>query len=156
MANVFDIKMFGDKALQRKFNRLPEVVQREILPPIMKRSLNRMIALVALAWSGGIVQEKSGRAADAFAKVKVKVFTGSSAKDMIGFATALPDRESLGIDPKDKWYYPVLIEYGVSRGKAQFAAKAPIRKTVEANSDREIAIIGRELGAAIESRARRL
>ena len=140
-----DISMFGDKELQRKLNRLAGTKGKTIVNRAMRASAKRLRPLVAAA-----VPVDEGTLKAAMDKAKIRALTRKSST---GVGIALPTREELGISPDDKYYYPVLIEYGFTRKGTHYPARSFLRAVVDAHTPTEHAQIGRDIGAGIEREA---
>jgi len=141
--SYIDISLIGDKELQRKLNKLARDVQIRLLGSAMKNTGNKILrAPIAAA-----VPVKSGRLKAAMGKQKFKIFRGKTS----GARLEMPPRAALGIDPQDKYYYPVHVEYG----HGNVPPHSFLRKPVDENAARWRAAVGAELGRKIEAEARK-
>lgn len=148
MAAAVDITLLGQKQLERKLELLAAKTQKTIVRRAVRASAKRTLAeIVHNIQSAQLVD--SGRLLAAFQKAKV--LQAANKRDLIRIGPAWPTRAELGIDPKDKGYYPFSLEFGHPN-----AAAVPfIRPAVDENRQREIRQIGTEIGAAIEREARK-
>ncbi len=137
MAGMFDLKLLGDQALERDLAKLPDKLQKEAVSPEFRKSAERIKNQVLLNMSGRAVEERTGKLVAAFEaeKIKTRFIRSISALFVVW---GLPSRAALGITPEDKFYFPTVLEYG----SPQMPAKAPIRKAVNANQERELVLIG--------------
>lgn len=161
MANVFDISVFGDKALQRKLNRLPEETQRKAIAPAFKRSLTRINAGIAAAFSGGIVQERTGQTVEALLKIKPRKLSRFGGADVVAWGITLPSRHHKTEEGRQTRAAGVTkhmrdVIYWLEYGTRHMAARAPYRTTVDDMQEREYDAVGRDIGRKIEQLARRL
>ena len=146
MAEPFiDISVLGIKAAEDNLRQLEFAIQRRIVRGSMKRSTERLKNEVLLNLSGRVVRERTGAYVNAMEQQKVRA---RSSQRGIKVVVPLPTRASLGIPryPKDTGYYPTALEYGSST----MSAKAPIRKAVNANTEREFARLGDDIGQGID------
>lgn len=141
MAADFDISLFGDKQLQKKFKGLEKKIQKKILSKALRNAAK-------------VVQ--------ASAKSKVPVDTGNLKRNIIvrkeklkaskgiGIVVTIGSRAKLGIDANDKSFYPAAVELGTKNKSAQ----PYLRPAIQENRSRLIQQIGRELGKGIERLAK--
>jgi HK97 gp10 family phage protein len=157
MPAMFDMKLLGDKELQRGMAKLPGEVQNKVMRGAIRKSAARLQNEILLNASGRVVNEDTGRMVTAFEMQKP-----GTRKERDGTIVAfvkLPSREELGIprsegrDPaKDTEYYPTIVEYGQPDQPPQ----PFMRMAVDQNYEREIRLIGADLGSGIARRWRRL
>jgi len=145
---VIDITMIGDKELERKLARLATPAsQKRAIRPSLRASAKRLKAEVVANLSGLVVSPKTGRLLTAMQAQKVGALPRSRA--LIGVGLPMPTRQELGIDPKDKYYYPAAVEYG-HPGAPPYPYT---RGAVDRNAARELHTIGTDIGKAIEREA---
>ena len=157
MAKPFDIAMVGDKALKAAFEALPGDLQKRVGRAALRKSAERAKVAVLLNLSGRKVDEQTGRLVNAFENTSVKT---QRRGPVILAALPLPTRDKLNIPPTDKTYYPTAVEYGhklVRGGKAvgRVPAHPYMRPAVDENRERELRLIGRDIGKGIEKAARK-
>jgi len=106
-----DISMLGDKALARKLKRLEQKDAKKVVRDALKSEAKivkrDVIAKVRSSAQSG--PPSVHRYREAIGKSKVKDLRSRS---LIGYAMWFPDRATLGIDPKDKHFFPAAFEYG--------------------------------------------
>lgn len=153
MANMFDIQLTGDKELARQLGRLTHKVQTKVIKQAFRKSLGRIKDRVLLNLSGAVVRERTGRYVNAMESQPIR--TRIETDGTVVASIALPGRAALGIDAKDPYYYPTVVEYGVKRGKRRWDGKAPIRKAVNAVQEMELKRIGDDIGTGIAKEASR-
>lgn len=102
MAELLDLKIFGDKALQRKMDGLAAKIQKQY----MRKALRAGAKVIQAAYKAHAPvftgKLKSG--------IKVRVVKRSRGR--IGVMVMTPTRAQLGIPPDSKWYYPAVLEFG--------------------------------------------
>jgi len=142
VASGVDIKLLGDKALQRKLDALgrkAKPVFNRASRPSAKR-LRERISEAAPVDTGNL--KKAMRSA------KIRVLQKAP-----GVGIELPTREALGIDAKAKGYYPLHVEYGYIKNGKQYPARSYIRRTVDAMGEEELKKLTAELAEQIEKEA---
>lgn len=148
---AIDIKLLGDKKVARALSRLPINAQKKAIRPALRASAKRMRPMIAKAFAPF---DDTGRLSKAMKKAKIK---SVSRKTIIIVGIAMPERRELGIKGDAKGYYPFSIEYGFRHTSGKHVPpKAPIRRTMNASKDRELAQIGRDLGKEIAKQWSRL
>lgn len=149
---IIDISVLGDKQLERDLARFVPSAQKGILRKVLRASGKRQKARLVANLSGGVVKPESGRWLRATIAEPVRAIQRTRLR--IGVAFSMPTRQQLGIDPKDKSFYPAAIEYGYTKKNGdRVAAKRPIRRAVDDHAKEETAILARELGQGIERAA---
>ncbi len=151
---AIDISLVGDKALLKQLANLGKpATQKKAVRPALRKSAKRIKPRVVANLSGHPVATRTGRLRAAFAAEKIHGLPRS--RVIIGMGFDMPTREALGIDPSDKYYYPVAVEYGHARGAGKAAAPPHpyIRPAVDSNRESELTLIGRDIGKAIEKQA---
>ena len=150
-----DISMIGDKALQKMLNKLPDVAAKAAIRPALRKSGKRLKAHVVHNLSGAVVKPHTG--AWLAATIAAKVHPLKRSRRRIGVGFDMPRRIELGIDPKDKGYYPVHVEYGyIRQDGVQVPGKAPIRSAVNSHTAEELKTIGDDIGKDIVKQAKKL
>ncbi len=152
MAKGIDISLIGDKELARKLRKMPLKVQKKALRPELRASAKRLKAFLIQNLMGGVVSPHTGRWLTAMLITPVQALPRSRTR--IGVGLAMPTRAELGIDPKDKWYYPSAVEYGYTRTRrAPVTVRAfkPIRRAVDEHERSEKSIIASGVGRRIEA-----
>lgn len=146
MAGMFDLKVFGDKELERAMARLPGELQGKVMRTSVRKSANRINNRILINASGGIVDEDTGRMVAAF-EAKSARTKQTQDGDMIGFIK-LPTRAELGI-PRyegDTEYYVTIVEHG----SPTQPPRPFIRNAVDDTADEETRRIGNDIGAGAE------
>lgn len=131
-----EVRVDGGRALRRVLDALPERNRRFALRPALLSSSKRLQGAVVQHLSGIPIGPQTGRYLFAMAgqrPVLIKARTG-----LVGYVLKMPTRAELGIDPKDKHYYPAVVEYGSPKDYERWPAYAPIRKAVNANERQEL------------------
>ena len=154
MANAISISFLGDKALERKLNRIPVQTRNKIVQKTFRQSNKRIRDAVGRALSGEIVSQDTGRWFTAMRRARIRT---QRAGGWFRQGFQMPEREDLGLgaDAKADFYYPQAIEYGAP-GR-QFASGAPnplrefapIRTVANRMQGRELARIADEIGQGI-------
>ena len=151
---AIDISMIGDKELLKQLARLSTPAsQKKAIRPALRKSAKRIKPRVLANLSGSPVAPRTGRLLAAMAAEKVHAIGRS--RTVIGAGFDLPSRESLGIDPSDKYFYPIAVEYGHVRGAGKSAAppRPYIRPAVDSNRESELNQIGADIGKGIIKQA---
>lgn len=152
MANAISISFLGDKALERKLNRIPVQTRNKIVQKTFRQSNKRIRNAVVLALSGKIVSQDTGRYADAMHRGRIRTQRRGGWFRQ-GFE--LPYREDLDMAADDPGYYPAFIEYGAPGRQFKGGAPnplrefAPIRTVANRMQGRELARIADEIGQGI-------
>lgn len=156
---VVDIKVFGNKALERSLSSFPARIQKKVVRSALRKSLKHLKAHVVRNLSGHPVSPVSGRYLAAMTAAKPKALPRT--RSVIGVGIAIPTREELGIPPDyKKGFYPFSVEYGYTRstktgGTVTVPAKAPIRRAVNAHQAEELRFMGDDIGRGIYREARK-
>lgn len=130
---------------------MPEDMGRKVLRASLKQSGERVKARILLNLSGLKVREVTGRtvAAHEGEPVRVKRWRTTGT---VQATYHFPTREALGIDPKDKHFYPAALEYG----SPKMTPKRYIRDAVNLMETGEHARIALDIRTGIERYATRL
>lgn len=155
---IVDIKMLGDKQLERMLASFATNVQKTVVRGAIRKTAKHIQFALVQAFSGQRVGVDTGRTVAAIAQQKAASLTkfGGRKSGVIGYGIPYPTREQLGISPKDKHYYPNAIEYGYTmKNGTHVPAKMPIRGTVNRMEASEKAQIIAEMKKGIERRWRR-
>jgi hypothetical protein len=156
---LVNIKVFGNKALERSLSSFPNRIQRKVVRQAQKKSLKRLQAHVVRKLSGHPVAPKSGRYLAAM--IAAKPHPLPRRRYTFGVGIDIPTREELGIPPDyKKGFYPFSLEYGYTRttkkgGTVTVPAKAPIRRAVNAHQAEEFRFMAGDIGRGIYREARR-
>jgi HK97 gp10 family phage protein len=129
MRGGIDISLLGDKLLAKKFARFTDKMQNQIFKKAAKAAA---VPVVLSAKSNAPV--KTGAMRDS---IKAKVFTK---RGLIGALVLTGNRETLGIDEEDKYYYPAIVEY---------KTKPFLRPALDSNEGRVRQILMQELRKAV-------
>lgn len=153
---IIDISLVGSQVLISALGKLGDRVQRKVVRQTMRKAAKRLNVAIVQNLSGIPVAPDSGRWLTA--QAAQKPVSGRRTRRGIVIGIPLPTREQLGIAAKDKWYYPMAIEYGTTKsrgGRGPLPAFAPIRRAVNENAEKEHRLMGTEIGNGIEREARR-
>lgn len=115
---MFDISITGDKALQRKLDRLAGPAQRRVMRGATKKTATATKKFLLRNISGGKIHVYTGRLLRAFKAQRARGEKPIKNKKDIVAAIPLPTRAELGIAPDDKYYYPTAVEFGHKRAPA--------------------------------------
>jgi len=150
-----DIRMIGDKALEKMLRSLPDAAEKKAVRPALRKSAKRLKAHVIHNLSGAVVKPDTG--AWLAATIASKVHTLRRSRGRIGAGFDMPRRIELGIDPKDPGYYPVHVEYGyIRKDGVHVPGKYPIRGAVNSHAAEELKTIGGDIGKDIVKEAKKL
>lgn len=142
------ISFIGDRALQRKLNRLETRTAKKVVSAAFRKSAKRIRRRVVQNLSGNPVQVRRGELRRLFERAKIR---GSSRRGRIRIGIVEPDRDELGITSGDPNYWPYAVEYG----HGGVPPHPYLRPAVDDHYDQEVAEIGRDIGAGIEREAKR-
>jgi hypothetical protein len=150
-----DIRMIGDKELEKLLRKLPDVAAKAAVRPALRKSAKRLKAHVIHNLSGAVVKPHTG--AWLAATIAAKVGPLKRSRVRIGTGWDMPTRAELGIDPKDTGYYPTHVEFGYTRNNGvQVPGKSPIRSAVNDHAAAELKEIGDDIGKGIVKQAKKL
>lgn len=133
----------GDRETEKMFRRMDADLQKKIFRKAARKSAQRLLTKILLNMSGKVIDEITGTFVNAFEGVKPSVLPKKPG--YIGIGIKWPTREALGIDAKDKNYFPYAVEYGHPG-----APPRPFfRNAINENMSEEIAHIGRDVSKAL-------
>lgn len=149
MALAVDIKMLGDKGLERMLRDLPDKVQKKVL-----RTTLRAVAKTARDEAVRRVPRKTGNLAAALKRSRIRVGKGrgKGSRDRVSFVYDLPTRDLLDIPADSKWYYPAHLEYG----HGTVAARPYLRPAVDENLERFYKFMRSSMRIGIRAQALKL
>lgn len=147
----FDISVLGIKGLDDGLRALEFAIQRRIVRKSMKESVDHLKTELLLNLSGRVVNERTGAYVNAMERQKIR---SRASHGTLIVTIPLPTRAALGIPryKKDTGYYPAALEYGSTK----MAAKAPIRKAVNMNEEREFAFLAADIDKGIDREVAKL
>lgn len=146
MAQLFDISMLGDKALERKLRRLADKVQVKVVGSALGKSRTRTKRAILATMDSGFFKEPTGELRESFKKTKLK---SSKRRGVIRRSIAQPETAEEAIKMNS-------VEYGHTTPQGGFVQPKPfIRSTVNAIEDEELRRIGKDIGSGIEQAAKR-
>lgn len=147
MAKIIDITMVGDKALQRKLNRMVDKVQKKIVTKGL-RAGGRPVLVAAQAK----VPVDEGKL-----KESLKLRARRARRGEFGMQVITGTRAELGIPADAPGYYPMAIEYGFTHARSgePIPARSFIRAATDEQRGTALGIIGRVIGREIEMEARK-
>lgn len=144
--NAVDIKMLGDKGLERMLRELPDKAQKKVVRQAMRatvKTLHKELIRRAPVLLGNVTDLKG-----AFAQQKVT--PGKRSRDSITLGIPMPTREEVGIE--GDYYHPMHVEFG----HGDVRAHPYIRPAVDENAEREKKAMGNKLKIGIPKEAARL
>ena len=113
-----DIKLLGDRELERKLARFERKLQRRIIVRAFKRHLEVVRQRIINHLSGDPVEPRTGRLRSAMATARKRSATRRPRR-IVRWGLAWPTRAELGIAPDDPHFYPAAIEYGTEKVPAK-------------------------------------
>ena len=140
MADGFDIRVLGIPELQAQLEKLAVQTQKRVLGKAMKAGAQKVLAKAKQLCPVGPVKQNGEHLRDT-----LRVITLKGRGKFIGAAVSTGSRERLGIDPKDKHYYPMALEVG----HGTVAARPYMRPALDGQRDAVIAVIADEIGKGI-------
>ena len=111
MADGFDLRLIGDRELDRKFGRLERRVQRKYVSRAFREHLKTIRSRIVANLSGDPIEPLTGRLRAAMASAKVRAQSRNPRK-RIRLGLVMPTRAELNIPPAARGYYPAVLEYG--------------------------------------------
>lgn len=147
MAKTIDIRVLGDRELQRKLNRVVDKVQKKIVRHALREG-----GRPVLANAQAKVPTGEGRL-----KASLKLRARRARRGEFGVEVRTGTRQELGIPASATGYYPASIEYGWTHARSglPIPARSYMRAAADEQRVRALGIIGREIGRGIEMEARR-
>ena len=136
-----DIRVFGDKDLQKQLKKLPDRLQNRILKQAIKKG-----AKITLQRTKTIVPKETGRLSES---LKVKPIKRSRVK--IGYQVLTGTREELGIPAGKKGYYPMAIETGTKNRPA----KPYMRPALDQTENQVLGVIKGAIKSKLDKEARK-
>jgi len=151
MPAAVDIRMLGDKRLSRALAKLPAVAQKRVVRKALRKSAKRQVGYVV-----ALAPEDTGALKRGFRTAKVRSLRRW--RHIMGMGLYAPYRDTLGIGPDDKWYYPFALEYGTKerKGRGRIAAMRFIRDAVDRHVETEHRFLSSEIGHGIQAEWLRL
>ncbi len=139
-----DISVLGDRELMAKLNSLASVEGKKIMRKALRESVKRLRKAVIVKVSGGFFKHPSGNLLKALKATTIK----AAKRSRTGMAVIWPwpTRQTLGISPDDKFYYPRAVEHGHVRAPA----RSFIRSTVNENQRGEFVLIAKDIRIGVE------
>ena len=131
-----DIRLLGDKEIVRKLKRLADAVQNRVVKLASKKAIKPMLARVK-----SLTPVDTGRLRDS-----LKAVANKPSRGFVGYRVQPGNRKELGIDPQDKAFYPVVVEFGTDKVPAKSYLRAGFKST-ESTSRK---ILLEEIGKGIE------
>jgi len=139
----FNVKGFAE--LEKKLHNLVLKTQKTIVRSALRKEAVKARDRVAdNILTSGLVD--SGVMYTAYKQTKIK---SANVKGMIRLGPENPTREALGIDAKDKYYYPYAVEFGHIRAPAY----PFIRPAIDDHKEQSINSIASDIGAGITKEA---
>jgi HK97 gp10 family phage protein len=138
------IKMTGDKELQAMLSALPEDIQRKLVKSSIRKGAERLRTAASRLAPRSREKKHGKHMADTF---KVRVF---NRRGKVGAKVAVGTRTELGIDPKDPYFYPAIVEYG----SKNLPAHHPMRSAMEMNRAAVISDVAADLRQTVKAVSR--
>lgn len=146
MSLAVDIRVLGVPELEKALKRLEAKVQKKIVRQALRKSAKRTKDRIVDNLSGEKVQVRTGQLREAFKRAAIR---GHTRRHLIRVGVVFPERDALGIDPNDKHYYPMAVEFG--HGKVR--PYPFLRPAIDEHETAEKRRIGRDIGNGIEREA---
>lgn len=146
MTLAVDVRVLGVPELEKALKRLEARTQKKIVRKALRESAKRTKARVIDNLSGNKVQVRTGQLREAFEKAPIR---GSTRRGFIRVGVVFPERDALGIDAKDKHYYPTAVEYG----HGSVPPYPFLRPAIDEHKEGEFRKIGKDIGDGIEREA---
>lgn len=148
MSIAIDFEFLGLPKLKRAFDLLPDVVGKKIVQSAIRKAAKPVKAKAESLIPRGPDKPQGQHLADVGLKIK------SMRRSRSGFGVLIvtPSREELGIDPKEKGFYPVHLELG----HGNVPAHPYMRDAMDSMRDQTRLKIGAEIIKGIEREAKKL
>ncbi len=144
-SNRFDISILGAPELTRALAALPEKLERKVLTKALRQAGKFYQTLAAAR-----APRDRGKLATSF-----RVRALKRRKGRVGVMIQTGTRAQLGIDPKQKGYYPVHTELGHrDRAGVHHAANPFMRSSLRTGQNAIFAILRQEIDTGIEAAMR--
>lgn len=156
MASMFDLRMIGDKEVERALGALPRELQTKTVRTALRKSGGRVKTELLLNLTGRILEEETGALVAAYEMQPVR--TRRQPDGTVVASIKTPTQVQLGLprprhDPTiDVEHYGMIQEYG----QPDQPPRPFMRKAVDDNVEREHRLIGQDVGAGTERAWRRL
>ena len=131
----FDIKLLGDKKLQRKLNKMDKRVAGKVLKQSMKSAMEPVRELAA--------RRAPVRTGKLRKSIRTAVYSG---RNFAGAVVRTGTRAQLGIEPGDSYYYPSALEYGTSK----IRPRSYMRSSLYDRRKMVLAAVGREIKSRLK------
>ncbi len=141
-----DIKLLGDKALERKLAGLVAAAEKKIVSQALRKSAKRIKKRIIDKVSGFPVGVVTGNYKAAIKASKVRA--GKRKRGMIRVGLTRPAEARQAIQQN-------ALEYGRTRGGRPMAARPHVRPAVDEDKANEQKRIGRDIGAGIVREAKK-
>lgn len=146
MTLAVDIRVLGVPELEKELRRLEDKTQRKIVRQALRKSAKRTKDRIIDNLSGEKVQVRTGQLRQAFKDAPIR---GTTRRGFTRVGVVFPERGALGIDAKDKHYYPTAVEYG----HGTVPPHPFLRPAIDEHKQSEFDRIGKDIGKAIEREA---
>ena len=142
MANRFDISLLGDKALADTFAGLTEALEKKVLT----RALKEATVFFQKTLSPRLPRSSPRRRTGSHLADTLRVVQLRRKKGRVGYRVTSGTREQLGIVPKDKHFYPAVLEFGTKTRPPH-----PVwRSALQQDRETLLAIVRQGVDAGIE------
>lgn len=135
-ADGFDVSVLGDRALQKKLDRLGKAAGGKMLQSAMREAMKPVLAAARAA---------APRDTGTLAR-KIKLSSVRLRGKGKGVAVRTPTRAQLGIPKDAKGYYPAHVEFGTRK----MPARPYMRPALETNRSRALELLRTGLWARLE------
>ncbi len=144
MRDGFDIRVFGDKELERAFGKLTRRLQRKYIVRVFKQHLEVVRSRIIGFLSGHPIEVRTGRLLSAMTNARKRPSTRRP-RALVRWGIEWPTRQELGIDAEDPHFFPSALEYGTSTMRA----RPFMRPAIDNFRKLDIARIARRLRAEL-------
>lgn len=141
----FDIRVLGDKKLEKAMRKLPDKVERKVLRKAMRQAFK-----TTLARAKAQVPVRSGTL-----RRSLKLRSRRGGRRRIAFAIFAGGKEQLGVPEKTKdgrprGYYPAAIEFGWTAGTRPVPERPWLRAALRESEAQVIEKLKRELWSGLK------
>lgn len=144
-SNRFDIRLLGSEQLSRDLAALPEKLERKVLTKALRQAGKYYLTLAKAR-----VPRDEGRWAST-----LRVRALKRRKGRVGVMIRVGTRAELGIDPKQRGFYPAHQEFGHrDRAGVHHPPLAPMRISLKTGESAILGIVRQELEAGIAAAMR--
>ena len=140
MAKDIDIRVLGDKKLQKQLNKLDPKLRKKALQSAMRIAMKPVL----------LAAKSSAPVDSGLLRRFLRIKNLKANKKSIGVIVKYGTRKALKIDPNDPYYYPAALEYGTKTVKG----RPILRNALNDNKEQVLNILAKELKPQIIKFAR--